>query len=101
MRPSRAAQLLHSSLRPTARAVRLTRTAFHHGYCSSCEVKESPIKTQIKSQVVADPPIPPADHRELGNKQQLFTTSIYSPGSPLFLPNGARIFNKLVAFLCA
>jgi threonyl-tRNA synthetase len=99
MRPSRAAQLLHSSLRLTARAVRPTRTAFHHGYCSSCEVKESPIKTQIKPQAVADPPIPPADHRQLGIQQDLFTTSIYSPGSPLFLPNGTRIFNKLVAFL--
>jgi threonyl-tRNA synthetase len=26
-------------------------------------------------------------------------TSIYSPGSPIFLPNGARIFNRLVDFL--
>ncbi|KAJ9151997.1 Threonyl-tRNA synthetase [Pleurostoma richardsiae] len=31
--------------------------------------------------------------------QELFTTSIYSPGSPIFLPNGARIFNRLVDFL--
>ncbi|KAI0454919.1 hypothetical protein F5B21DRAFT_514426 [Xylaria acuta] len=30
---------------------------------------------------------------------ELFTTSIYSPGSPLLLPNGARIFNRLVEFL--
>jgi threonyl-tRNA synthetase len=34
-------------------------------------------------------------------EQELFTTSIYSPGSPLFLPNGARIFNKLTSFLRA
>lgn len=101
MRPSRAAQLLQYSLRVTARAVPPPQTAFHHGYCASCEVKESPIKTQIKQQAVADLPIPPADHRDLGNKQNLFATSIYSPGSPLFLPNGARIFNKLVAFLRA
>ncbi|KAG7102080.1 threonine--tRNA ligase like protein [Verticillium longisporum] len=26
-------------------------------------------------------------------------TSVYSPGSPIFLPNGARIFNRLVDFL--
>ncbi|KAM0283890.1 hypothetical protein ACHAQH_002272 [Verticillium albo-atrum] len=26
-------------------------------------------------------------------------TSIYSPGSPIFLPNGTRIFNRLVDFL--
>ncbi|KAK3383688.1 hypothetical protein B0T24DRAFT_605929 [Lasiosphaeria ovina] len=46
------------------------------------------------------PPKPPAaDHRDLGLHQELFTTSIYSPGSPIFLPNGARIFNRLVQFL--
>ncbi|KAL1879970.1 hypothetical protein VTK73DRAFT_6550 [Phialemonium thermophilum] len=39
------------------------------------------------------------DHRDLGVQQELFTTSIYSPGSPIFLPNGARIFNRLVGFL--
>ncbi len=41
----------------------------------------------------------PPDHRSLGAQQELFTTSIYSPGSPIFLPNGARIFNRLVDFL--
>ncbi|KAI8944365.1 hypothetical protein F4801DRAFT_595004 [Xylaria longipes] len=30
---------------------------------------------------------------------ELFTTSIYSPGSPILLPNGAKIFNRLVEFL--
>ncbi|KAH9906344.1 threonyl-tRNA synthetase-like protein [Xylariomycetidae sp. FL2044] len=45
------------------------------------------------------PPKPPADHRQLGVQQDLFTTSIYSPGSPILLPNGARIFNRLVDFL--
>ncbi|KAI1264958.1 threonyl-tRNA synthetase mitochondrial precursor [Xylariaceae sp. FL1019] len=45
------------------------------------------------------PPKPPADHRELGVKHELFTTSIYSPGSPILLPNGAKIFNRLVEFL--
>ncbi|KAL2256598.1 hypothetical protein VTK26DRAFT_1424 [Humicola hyalothermophila] len=46
------------------------------------------------------PPKPLApDHRELGTKQELFITSIYSPGSPIFLPNGTRIFNRLVEFL--
>ena len=45
------------------------------------------------------PPKPAADHRQLGVQQELFTTSIYSPGSPILLPNGARIFNRLVDFL--
>ncbi|KAG8674813.1 threonyl-tRNA synthetase [Fusarium poae] len=41
----------------------------------------------------------PPDHRKLGLQQELFINSIYSPGSPIFLPNGARIFNRLVDFL--
>jgi len=101
MRPSRTAQLLQSSLRLTPRAFRPTRATFHHEYCSSCEVRESQKDTKIKAKAVVDPLIPPADHRQLGIQQGLFTTSIYSPGSPLFLPNGARIFNKLVEFLRA
>lgn len=44
-------------------------------------------------------PIPPADHRDLGVQQELFTKSIYSPGSPIFLPAGTRIFNRLVEYL--
>lgn len=47
------------------------------------------------------PPVPPADHRQIGVEQDLFFSSKYSPGSPLFLPNGAFIFNKLVSFLRA
>ncbi|RKF62506.1 putative threonine--tRNA ligase, mitochondrial [Erysiphe neolycopersici] len=41
----------------------------------------------------------PVDYRELGLQQELFFLSKFSPGSPIFLPNGARIFNKLVEFL--
>ncbi|KAG6009128.1 hypothetical protein E4U21_003197 [Claviceps maximensis] len=41
----------------------------------------------------------PPDHRKLGQQQELFITSVYSPGSPIFLPHGARIFNRLVDFL--
>ncbi len=102
MRPSRSPQqLFQSTLRLPFFATRPAHVSFRHGYCSSCAVKESPIQTHIKPHAAAGPPIPPADHRQLGNQQDLFTNSIYSPGSPLFLPNGARIFNKLVAFLRA
>ncbi|PHH67314.1 hypothetical protein CDD81_76 [Ophiocordyceps australis] len=38
-------------------------------------------------------------HRELGVKQELFTMSKYSPGSPIFLPAGTIVFNRLVNFL--
>jgi threonyl-tRNA synthetase len=101
MRASRSAQLLHSALHLRPVAPPLARPAIQYGYCSACEVKDSPIKTRNGPQAVENPPIPPADHRQLGNQQNLFINSIYSPGSPLFLPNGARIFNKLVAFLRA
>lgn len=32
-------------------------------------------------------------------QQELFTKSLYSPGSPIFLPAGTRIFNRLVDYL--
>lgn len=46
-----------------------------------------------------EPSIPPNDHRALGTSQELFASSIYSPGSPLFLPNGTHVINKLIGFL--
>jgi threonyl-tRNA synthetase len=49
----------------------------------------------------ADPPTPPTDHRALAQTHNLFITSPYSPGSPLILPNGAYVFQKLQAFLRA
>lgn len=50
---------------------------------------------------VADPPTPPTDHRTLAQAHNLFITSPYSPGSPLILPNGAYVFQKLQSFLRA
>ncbi|KAI0999948.1 putative threonine--tRNA ligase [Podosphaera aphanis] len=41
------------------------------------------------------------DHREIGSHQKLFVYSKYSPGSPLLLPNGTKIFLKLFNFLRA
>jgi threonyl-tRNA synthetase len=49
----------------------------------------------------ADPPTPPTDHRTLAQTHNLFITSPYSPGSPLILPNGAYVFQKLQSFLRA
>lgn len=49
----------------------------------------------------SDPPTPPTDHRTLAQSHDLFITSPYSPGSPLLLPNGAYVFQKLQAFLRA
>ncbi|KAF2017935.1 class II aaRS and biotin synthetase [Aaosphaeria arxii CBS 175.79] len=49
----------------------------------------------------SDPPTPQTDHRTLAQTHNLFITSPYSPGSPLLLPNGTHIFQKLQAFLRA
>jgi threonyl-tRNA synthetase len=46
-------------------------------------------------------PTPPTDHRTLAQSHELFITSPYSPGSPLLLPNGAYVFQKLQSFLRA
>ncbi|KAH7080072.1 threonyl-tRNA synthetase [Paraphoma chrysanthemicola] len=56
--------------------------------------------TQL-NPTTADPPTPPTDHRTLAQTHNLFITSPYSPGSPLILPNGAYVFQKLQAFLRA
>jgi threonyl-tRNA synthetase len=49
----------------------------------------------------SEPPTPPTDHRALAQAHNLFITSPYSPGSPLILPNGAYVFQKLQSFLRA
>jgi len=59
----------------------------------------TPYRCRPCSTTAGPLPTPTADHRHLGVQQELFTTSIYSPGSPIFLPNGTRIFNRLVDFL--
>jgi len=41
------------------------------------------------------------DHRTLSTQFELFTTHESSPGSPLFHPNGALIFQRLQSFLRA
>jgi threonyl-tRNA synthetase len=57
-------------------------------------------RRQFSSKQSPNPPKQePPDHRKLATQQELFISSIYSPGSPMFLPRGARIFNKLVDFL--
>lgn len=60
---------------------------------------DGPASTQVKT--TSTPPTPPADHQTLAQRQNLFITSPYSPGSPLILPNGAYVFQKLQSFLRA
>ncbi|KAA8575688.1 hypothetical protein MFRU_020g00700 [Monilinia fructicola] len=67
----------------------------------SCATCESPSIASNVSKATTTLPTPAADHRQLGIEQELFTTSPYSPGSPLFLPKGARMFKALTEFLSA
>lgn len=96
MRSSRALCLAHALLRTPNAKSNATKAAIR--FCSSCENSS---KVESKARATKVPPTPPADHRQLAVDQELFTTSVYSPGSPLFLPNGARIFSKLTSFLRA
>ncbi|CAL3973650.1 hypothetical protein PZA11_005821 [Diplocarpon coronariae] len=99
MRSSRALRLLQISTRPL-RAHRTQPPSFvYSGYCSACEPPAPALDSTAKS--ATNPRTPLADHRQLGIEQELFTTSMYSPGSPLFLPNGTKIFNRLTTFLRA
>lgn len=78
----------HTRLPASRRVLLQPSTCQQQRQCASCPPpKQSPL------------PKPPADHRDLAVQQELFTTSIYSPGSPIFLPAGTRIFNRLVEFL--
>ena len=127
MHAIRARQLLRYRPTPISAVKRpASRLLKSNGYCTACDdpshnhshshghshshshtqVPSTDTKAKVKaprkeSKAVNTPPTPSADHRELGVRQELFTSSIYSPGSPLFLPNGTRVFQKLQAFLRA
>ncbi|KAL4873840.1 hypothetical protein BDV12DRAFT_53822 [Aspergillus spectabilis] len=75
---------------PLSRAQWLSSTSLRPCSCSDQQPQQRPPEKQAASS---------GDYRALGNVQDLFTTSIYSPGSPLFLPNGTHIINKLISFL--
>jgi len=70
--------------------------------CSSCDASSpslSPNASEDSSR--QEPNITKAspDHRTLGVQQELFIQSPFSPGSPIFLPRGALVFNRLLNFL--
>ncbi|KAL6237767.1 hypothetical protein BDW75DRAFT_203067 [Aspergillus navahoensis] len=75
---------------PSTRVQWLSSTPLRLCSCSDQQPQQQPLENQAASS---------ADYRALGTAQDLFTTSIYSPGSPLFLPNGTHIINKLISFL--
>lgn len=102
MRSSRALRSLQAAARIPSYRIPSISQNLRKSYCTVCDEANSPAAKKHKlPKTSKDLVTPPADHRQLGIDQELFTTSIYSPGSPLFLPNGTKIFNKLTAFLRA
>ena len=101
MRSSTALRQLRSSSRGSHVVYRDQRKPllFRNGYCSACEPATAFPEGKSAAQTTTNPPTPPADHRLMGIEQELFITSKYSPGSPIFLPKGAKLFNKLTNFL--
>jgi threonyl-tRNA synthetase len=98
MRSSLTLRLLQRCSRPSHRIqnISLRSQALQNGYCSACE-SDTPITTRSTTEPVSttNPPTPSADHRQLAIEQELYINSPYAPGSPIFLPNGTRIFNRL------
>ncbi|QSZ29501.1 hypothetical protein DSL72_004015 [Monilinia vaccinii-corymbosi] len=107
MLSSRALRVFHNGLNlksPLQSFLYQTRTKSSHATITltrSCATCESPSIASNVVKATTTPPAPAADHRQLGIEQELFTTSPYSPGSPLFLPKGARMFKALTEFLSA
>ncbi|KAH7390922.1 hypothetical protein DE146DRAFT_618855 [Phaeosphaeria sp. MPI-PUGE-AT-0046c] len=75
-------------------------TAPHHLQHTVTVAPAAPTREGL-NPTTADLPTPPTDHRTLAQAHDLFITSPYSPGSPLLLPNGAYVFQKLQSFLRA
>ncbi|KAF2230686.1 class II aaRS and biotin synthetase [Viridothelium virens] len=95
-------RIQHVALSLQALGCKKRSWALTNHYCSCTKSQPSRNASTLKlNPTTESPPKPPADHRELGISSSLFTSSIYSPGSPLFLPNGAYVFNRLVSFLRA
>lgn len=92
-------------IRPRATRLALSAVPPRPWVCSACVARRyqstaSSSKSKNKQQPQQQQPkIEPPDHRKLGVQQELFINSPYSPGSPIFLPNGTRVFNRLVDFL--
>ncbi|KAF6833357.1 threonyl-tRNA synthetase [Colletotrichum plurivorum] len=85
-----------------ARAVRPALRVLPSSRCLRLRPQSIPKRWYSDKKPAAPAAIPDddlPDHRKLGVQQELFTTSLYSPGSPIFLPNGTRVFNRLVDFL--
>ncbi|KAB8071982.1 hypothetical protein BDV29DRAFT_178284 [Aspergillus leporis] len=68
-------------------------------WLSSTSIRPCSCSDPHSGQSLSQSSSPSPDYRAVGTSQDLFTTSVYSPGSPLFLPNGTHVINKLISFL--
>ncbi|KAL5119749.1 threonyl-tRNA synthetase [Pleosporales sp. CAS-2024a] len=84
----------------TARRAVQSRRVRSHVVHTVTAFSHAPAAVPLNS-TTSDPPTPPTDHRTLAQAHNIFITSPYSPGSPLILPNGAYVFQKLQSFLRA
>lgn len=99
---------LHAIRRSQLISARIRQHGRIHIRSCSCSASQQQQQSQQSQASVGDaknaslnPPKPSTDHRTLAETHDLFITSPYSPGSPLLLPNGAYVFQKLQAFLRA
>ncbi|OLN82881.1 putative threonine-tRNA ligase, mitochondrial [Colletotrichum chlorophyti] len=91
--------LIARAVRPAFRALPIPRrlSSLRPRAASRWYSDKNPAASSTAATATPEDELP--DHRKLGVQQELFTTSVYSPGSPIFLPNGTRVFNRLVDFL--
>ncbi|KAH7344277.1 hypothetical protein BKA66DRAFT_434374 [Pyrenochaeta sp. MPI-SDFR-AT-0127] len=99
---------LHTSRRLCAPALHYGRVFSRPCSCSAPQQLQHTVTVSSHAPVngplnptTSDLPTPSTDHRALAQTHNLFITSPYSPGSPLILPNGAYVFQKLQSFLRA
>ncbi|WEW54697.1 threonyl-tRNA synthetase [Emydomyces testavorans] len=109
MRPLNVVVRAWRSLSIQSTAHRGPRQRFNHDTLPNSVIRSCSSATASKAAELASPRsepssatiTPASDHRTIGIAQDLFATSLYSPGSPLFRPNGTHILNKLISFLRA
>ena len=65
-------------------------------------MSDNKVKEKVEVVAVAEVAVAVAestDHRSIGNDQDLFFVHDLSPGCPIFLPKGTRIYNTLMEFI--
>ena len=83
---------------------RPNRRSFHSANTYSCACSDTggpAPDPEFKLPELSRTKTSSTDHRSLGTMLDLFSTNNYSPGSHLFHPDGAHIFQKILSFMRA